>query len=490
MQQLRAVFGVLLVLALLSLPSLAPMAAQDNVGDDRTSVLQVVDSSPFAGEELGIRAAMTVFFDRELDCATAEAAARITPAVDGTFRCEGASITFTPSGEYTRATAYTFTFSDALRGADGAQLLEAVDLTLTSSGFLSVSSTLPTPDAAETVADTLLTIIFNRPVVPLGTPSDALDQPNPITIEPAIEGTGTWLNTSIYTFKPTVAWGGGMTYTVTVADVIALDGAPLQAPYSFSFTVARPEVLTALPENRSSGQSLKPKIQMVFNQPMDRNSVEASFRLRPENSPLETRIDGVFTWNEDETGFSFAPSANLALATTYVYGYPADRVKAAASDVTMGGFSSSFTTVPFPAVTGTDPVPETITRPYGYFVIFFASPMNPQTLRERVTIAPAPAIEPDFFWRNWDNGYSVRFIAEPGTRYTVRLAAGAEDIYGNAIAEPFEFAFFTGDYDPELNLQAPPGPVGFYDAGRETTGLFITHRNAVSYTHLTLPTKA
>jgi hypothetical protein len=50
------------------------------------------------------------------------------------------------------------------------------------------------------------------------------------------------------------------------------------------------------------------------------------------------------------------------------------------------------------------------------------------------------------------------------------------DVYGNTIDTPFTFSYTTGLYSPDVRMQVP-GPVGFYNALREKTELFVTHLN-------------
>ncbi len=91
---------------------------------------------------------------------------------------------------------------------------------------LRVTDVLPAEDSAEIAPDSAITVIFNHPVVPLVIAEDAADLPSPITISPAVEGQGEWLNTAIYVFRPEPALAGGTQYTVTVdPNLTAQDGA-------------------------------------------------------------------------------------------------------------------------------------------------------------------------------------------------------------------------------------------------------------------------
>jgi alpha-2-macroglobulin len=453
-------------------------AAQETPSETPGAVLQLVDRDPLEGQPLSSDQPLTLYFDHELNCSTAQSAFSIAPEINGELSCEGTALTFTPSEAYVDGTTYQVTISDALQGADSAQLIETLLVDFTASSSLRVTTTIPTADATDAAADSILTIIFDRPVVPLGIPGTSAELPDPVTIEPEIEGQGEWLNTSVYTFTPEIGWGGGVTYTITVDDVTAVDESSLAEPFSFSFTVALPEIIETVPEGGTTNVRLDSPIQMRFNQPLDRESLEANFFLRPQG--LDVTLPGSFEWAGDDAGFMFTPDEPLELDTNYAYGFAEDSVRAANSDATLPSYTTSFRTVPLPAIISTEPADGTtlvMGQAYNGIILYFASPMDPETLREHIIIEPAPAIEPDYFYREWNDSYAISFNIEPATEYTVTIEPGMADIYGNIIDEPLTFSFTTSDFESEFSLRVPSGQVGFYNAYRDSTELFTTHRN-------------
>jgi uncharacterized protein YfaS (alpha-2-macroglobulin family) len=470
-------FAALLGLLSINLLAVPQAAAQDTTPETAGAVLQLVDRDPVEGQPLSSTQPLTLYFDHELDCSTAQTAFSITPQIDGTVSCDGTALVFTPSTAYTDGT-YQVTLTDALQGADGAQLIQTLMVEVVASSSLRVTNTIPTADATDAAGDSILTIIFDRPVVPLGIPAMSDELPNPVTIEPQIDGQGEWLNTSVYTFTPDIGWGGGVTYTVTVADVTAVDESTLAEPFTFSFTVAVPEIIETVPEGAASNVRLDSDVQMRFNQAIDRESLEANFFLRPEG--LDVALPGTFEWSGDSAGFMFTPDDPLTLDTTYEYGYTDDSVSAANSEATLPGYTTSFRTVPLPAIISTEPGDDTtlvMGQGFNGFILNFASPMDPETLRDKIVIEPAPAVEPDFFYRDWNDSYAISFNVEPATEYTITIEPGMADIYGNTIQEPLTFSFTTSDFEAEFGLRVPSGQVGFYNAYRDTTELFVTHRN-------------
>jgi uncharacterized protein YfaS (alpha-2-macroglobulin family) len=136
-----------------------------------------------------------------------------------------------------------------------------------------------------------------------------------------------------------------------------------------------------------------------------------------------------------------------------------------------------FSTVPLPAITGTSPrdgsedVP-----PYGGFQIYFASPMNLETLEGKISISPVTITEPRFYYADWGDYYEATFLPYPDTTYTITVEGGMEDVYGNVIEEGVTFSYTTGSYGSEVSL-VTSGPVGFYNAQRDPTQLFVRYRN-------------
>lgn len=441
-------------------------------------LLQVIDLDPPSGQEVGLSDSLLVYLDGEVDCASAQEAISLSPELAFSVTCEGPSLTIRPQTSFQRATRYTLTIGEDLRGADGGQLLEAFRQEFNTVGFLRVAQALPTSESP-VLPSVPLTIVFNRPVAPLGMASDAPDAPNPIaSIEPATQGQGRWVNTSVYRWTPSTTLAAGIEYTVTLDPALkAADGAPLEGGgYRWSFRTEVPQLVEVAPAALAESVPLTETIQLRFNVPMDRASVEANFSLRAQGSTVP--VAGQFEWSEDGMGLRFKPSQNLALDTAYTVSIgTGSRGLGGGLPITETLTDWSFRTVPRPAIIRTSPRDgEVDVSPYGGFEITFASPMAYETLIDKFTITPKPRREPDFYYYEWDNSLRVSFPTEPDTRYTIDIAPGMEDVYGNRIPRPFSFSYTTGSYSSDYSLRVP-GPIGFYNAEREPTALFVTHLN-------------
>ena len=79
-----------------------------------------------------------------------------------------------------------------------------------------VAEVFPSPDSSEIATDAVITVIFNRPVVPLLSAEEMAGLPQPLSFFPEVAGSGEWINTSIYMFHPDDSWPVGATVIVMV----------------------------------------------------------------------------------------------------------------------------------------------------------------------------------------------------------------------------------------------------------------------------------
>ncbi len=87
--------------------------------------------------------------------------------------------------------------------------------------------------------------------------------------------------------------------------------------------------------------------------------------------------------------------------------------------------TSTFTTVPVPAIVDTSPSDgQTRADPYGGFTLFFAGPMDWDTIEDKVVIDPEPWREFDVYWSEYQNSFTFGFDTEPSTDYTITICRG------------------------------------------------------------------
>ncbi len=467
----RRYVSLLLVFAALVFGGFLQSDAQVN----RVAFLQVFDALPAPVASLALDQAVTILFNRRVDCQEAEAAFRWTPAINGDLTCDEFSLTFSPRSEYQRETTYTFALMPPLQAKDGAILVDPYQVSYLTAGYLQAAEVLPSPDGGPVPTDSAITVVFDRPVVPLTALMDAGDLPQPLKISPSVAGTGEWINSAIYEFKPAAPLESDSRYTAIIdEDLTAVDGAVLQRAYSWTFQTAAPSLVSIDPPPGTLDLVLDPILQLRFNQALDRGAIERAFYLRVLPDEGGADISGVFTWSDDGMGFAFAPEERLQLDSVYEAGFSTESPPDLRFSNLPGG-AWTYNTVPPPAITATEPVDGAETADRGGFSLFFASMMNIETLPDRITIEPGPELSPRYYFSEWSKRYTVSFDAQPSTSYSIRIAPGMEDIYGNAISEALTFSYRTGPRSPELGLNVP-GPIGFYNAYRARTQLYLYHR--------------
>ena len=179
---------------------------------------QVVYVAPSRGEEQQLDAPVQFVFDQAMDADSVEDAFSIEPRVSGEFEwVTDRVIEFLPRTGFDRAERYTITIEDDARSARGERLKGEFQYRFTTVGFLEVGAVYPDDGTDEVAIDATITVLFNRPVVSLVAIEDQDTLPQPLTFDPAVEGTGEWVNTSIYAFTPDEGFEPSTTYEARIA---------------------------------------------------------------------------------------------------------------------------------------------------------------------------------------------------------------------------------------------------------------------------------
>ncbi|MBI4494243.1 MAG: Ig-like domain-containing protein, partial [Chloroflexi bacterium] len=262
----------------------------------------------------------------------------LDPPAPGAFDWEDDTLVFRPDWPGLAPGA-----SYEVRWTEGGGAAEPQRARFTTAGRLAVASVVPEQGAADVAVDASLYVQFNRPVVPL----TALDQSTRadqfLRFDPPLAGAGRWLNTSLYTFKPTDGWRPSTAYRVAVpASVSDVRGGTLGAEVAWTFTTAAPAVAATDPKPNETLVGPGAAIKVRFNQPVDRAAVQARFTLALAGG---APVAGAFEWPDDRT-LLFRPAQPLAPDTRYE-----GRLAAGLPSTPGGGTGGS------PVPTGQRPVP-------------------------------------------------------------------------------------------------------------------------------------
>ncbi len=449
---------------------------------------RVIAHYPAGGQELLPGEAVTVTFDQAMNTAVSGGAFRLLDgegrAVAGQVSWEGDTLLrFQPAQPLEAGRLYFVTLGTEAVSAAGVPLPEPFGFQFLTAAPLQVSQVFPADGASEVAGEAVITVIFNRPVVPLTIGEERGDLPQPLEITPAVEGQGEWLNTSVYTFRPQRGFAGGTVYEVKVkAGLQDLSGAStLMQDFTWRFSTSVPTVRYFVtssgrynPADNSPNVLLDEYFTIRFTQPMDRTSTESALSLSEASGATVSLITA---WQEDDTLLVITPTVRLKLDTAYLL-QVAPSAQAAAGGSLAGGFSWRFRTIPSPAILFTRPRQgETQAGFASDFYIKFASPMRLDTVKPRIQITPQPEEEVQWYYNEWEWSL-IGFFLKPSTTYEIRFLPGMEDIYGNPIQTERVVRFTTAPYTPAVRLAIP------YEAPLMRAGAEEAQEFYVSYTNV------
>jgi alpha-2-macroglobulin len=426
---------------------------------------QIIYSSPAPGEEALLDGAITIRFDQPMDQRSVEEALLVQPedaetAVSGSVTWSRPdTLIFTPADQLQRQQTYRVRLAETAKGANGQAISEAAELSLQTIGALQVSQVIPAERTTDASAEGVITVLFNRPVVPLVTTGQQADLPQPLTFTPPVEGRGEWTSTSIYRFTPATPLDGATTYAVTVgAGLEDVTGALLESDFTWRFTTAAPEVVriqVGPEETRSEGSPARPTdaITITFNMPMDRATTQAAISLSGADAPAANLQ---YRWLDGDRAVSLTANPMLELDTAYEV-VVATSAQAAASPTNLGEEASkTFQTVPFPTIISTDPANGATAQQWQRgFGVTFAAPMDPETLKGRIRIEPEPR-RVNYYFSEWDGFYmQVDFQPERNATYRITIPGDAADPYGNTLGEDYTFQFTMPPAAPIASFNLP-----------------------------------
>ena len=440
---------------------------------------RLLERQPAAAEVLPLDAPLVLTFDQPMDQASVEAAITISPAVEGAFTWSGErSISLLPaSGEWPRGQHYRLTVDTGARNIEGTPLAESVAFEFQTVGFVTVSQVMPAPDSEELDPDTTVTVVFDRPVVPLTALNRQGELPDPLTFVPPVRGKGEWLNTSIYLFRPAEGLAPATHYKARVAAGLTdTTGGLLAEDYVWEFTTIRPAVVEFWPYNKFAYVGPSDVISVTFNQPMDHASAEERFTLEADGEP----VAGTFRWRGGETAIApetmvFVPVEPLPRDATLVATVAAGALAAKGNMGTLKAETRRYATVKNPGVVSTWPQDgQTEVDPDKSVKFVFASPMQRQGFMDHLTIRPQ-VTHVYTYWSDYDTELVVRFPKEPATSYSVLLDATTPDLYGAPLGREVRLRFTTGDLEPYATF-VTDGRLGTFSAYTETV-LYAAYRN-------------
>lgn len=466
----------------------------------------VIDIAPAVGEAWPADKPVMLTFDQPMDRASVEGALRVSDGarvVAGTLTwTNDRVVAFAPSDGWKRGARYAVELTATAKSARGLPLNKPQSFEFGTLGSFRVAQTIPADKAFDVGADAAITVLFNRPVVPLAAVGAQAGLPNALALAPAVEGKGEWLNTSTFVYRPAAPLAAGTTYTARVAETLRDNlGATLDAAYVWSFVVAAPTVRFVAPGDAARDVDLRQPISVTFSQKMDRASAEAAFKLAPA-------VRGSFRWSDEalQTGKSgeppvplsaeqrqeqaqaaarlgevmtFVPDEAYQRATNYTIEIAAGARAKTGDGRTDSAQKFSFRTIEPFGVQSTQPrngasayEPES-----RQFSIQFASPVVPESVMPNIRFEPAVTLTGVFTYAEpgGKQFYINNVPLRASTRYRVTLGKDMRDPYGQTLGRDVVVEFTTGALRPAVVLGSG-AEVGTLNAGSPAR-VQVAHRN-------------
>ncbi len=439
---------------------------------------QIVRRVPERGQEHDVHAPVAITFDQPMDRASVEASFAISPTVLGSFAWQDNSLLFTPApGGLAHATSYRVVIGASARSTAGLALPAPFSFTFGTAGYLEITAVQPADGTQDVATDATVTVMFNRPVVPLSAIGASSTLPRLLTEESfmprGVSGEGKWLNTSVFTFKPAEghSFAPGTSYRLRIAAGLTdTTGAELPQDYTWQFSTELPKTVTFECSDPQEFVGPSPTISVTFNMAMDRDTVEQRFRLAGKTDGQS--IPGRFNWSGKAVGFS--PSVALVPDQVYLVSIASGARASAGGDGSAEDTSWTLHAAPLPAVLRTLPQNgDKLAEPYTSLQVTFSSPINRDSLLPNLTIVPS-ATEVYTSWDELDMQLYISFGAKPSTSYTFVFGPNLEGRYGPRLGQAHRITFTTRPLAPAIS--SPSNRVGTCNA-YTTTAALVQHVN-------------
>jgi uncharacterized protein YfaS (alpha-2-macroglobulin family) len=446
---------------------------------------QILNQSPIQGERLELAPTLQITFDRAMNqTRTAAAWSFVDGAnqpVAGTLSwLNDRTLQFKPDQSLLPAKPYSALLSTGAAGADGTSLAADIRIDFETTDALVVGQVFPANAANAVDIKNAITVIFNKPVVPLMSLEDQANLATPIEISPEVAGSGTWVSSSVYVYQPTTGLRSGTNYLVQVKGGLKdTTGSTLEQNYVWGFITGSPKVtdFSLKDTGKATGNKsmlLNQAFVLTFSQAMDEKSVAAALHMRNRETHADFPVK--LSWQDGDTSLTITPASRYGIASFYDLTIDSS-AKAQDGGTLLQSYTQPLATIPLPRVVAASSQSGKQASFSNSLYIDFASPMNIDSLKSRLVIAPQPKQPVELNYDDFVNRLYV-YGLEPSTKYVVRLLPGAADIYGYPINSEYSFGFETAGLDPAADLLVPYYPLVYRAKGEKAVFFEYTNLTA------------
>ncbi len=252
--------------------------------DQHVAIKQFTNVFSFVPEKISKSAAITINLPDGVDEETAKRSITFSPEVEGSWQTEEVEkvVIFQPKKPLKSKVYYAVNMDTGLVQMSGDFYVDEDPKVL---------SVFPIA-GSESHEDSEITIVFNRPMVPLTTLTEQEEVALPITIDPPTPGKFKWISTRNLQFIPETTLVPSSDYTVKIAEgLISVDGLPV-APITHTF-ITRPLRYEYLSDSQISYRA---PIVVRFNQDVDLEKTAKQVSVKNEDGD-EVGIEVVYGEN-------------------------------------------------------------------------------------------------------------------------------------------------------------------------------------------------
>ena len=447
----------------------------------------IVETWPLPQGIISAQGGFSLTFDQAMERSSVEGALRLEPKYPGRFEWKDEfTVQYFPDQPFPAQSQIQVTVAETARAENGQTLLRPTTFLFRTSDNLRIAERLPMPEADLVDPSSAVVVTFNRPVVPLG--EDGRSEPTAFSLDPPVEGYGSWLNTSTYLFRPSLGLEGGVDYTVNIdPELTSLDGHSLddEETLVWGFRTANPALIEVVPASGAT-LNLDAKISLTFNQPMDPANIEANLHLR---DAVGRSVPITFEWELQNSLVRVTPLDLLERGMNYSLVLEDVRSRSGALLGLQHRFS--YRSVGPMAVIETNPMTGQALEIYGDFasiVVTLSAPLaDHQNLANLVTMVPQPG---NINLSTDQEGKSIYLsgIFQSGVSYALTLSAQLSDRWGSVLGRDVSATFTAGNRQPTLRVPTiwTSGNILFTLPGENRISAYAANLNRLDLTRAQL----
>ena len=425
----------------------------------------VVVTFPNTGAtEVPLSSPISIQFDRPMMQLSPDKQLSFEPKIAGTWHWDSSTeLRFVPAQPLSRNQSYSLKISRFFWSTFFVPKLTAETLQFSTLGNPRVVFASPLSEAPDVLQS--ITVMFDRPMVPLTT----VDQKNQLepafTVTPPVAGTGRWLGTTAYQFLPTQPLKSATTYTYTVKKGLkSRDGGVITEDATKSFSTMLPHLISMSPSETEQFADPSASVSAAFNLPIDLKSAQTHFHLYipleisgggqkevPVNVKVSGKQVGMYPLQQLERGQRYRAVIDKGLIST------------AGPNPLDVETSWYFTVIQEPEVIESEPMNKnTDVKEQSTISIHFATPMKESSFAGKIHITPPPENAPSFYFFSYSNNNILRINTYLGRsqHYSVTIDGSVTDEYGQPLGKDYTFSFDTAPFQPSIAIK----PSGTYYA--------------------------